>query len=92
MATVNISTSATLVVPEDHRNAVLLQNLSDTDIVIGHSPAVTVEDGPHSGLRIKADGGTLALTALPGDWRLSGRAIYARHAGVGTKPLRYITY
>lgn len=91
MATVTITTAPTLVLPAGNRSVSVLQNLSDTDIFVGDSPNVTVADGPHSGIRVRAGGGTLTLTGLPGNPGLPGSPLYAVHAGSGGKPLRHLT-
>jgi len=74
----------------------MLQNLSDTDIYIRFTgSAVTVEDGANAGLKLHANGGMISLPDLPSDSRFGSiqnendNAVYAIHAGSGTKTLRY---
>lgn len=89
MPSVNIATTPTEVLSRASRNAVVLQNLSDTDMFVAARGNLTAAAGDNSGLRIKADGGTLSLTDLAGNGSVADAAIYAVHAGTGTKELRY---
>lgn len=89
MPSVDIATTPTQVLPRAGRNALILQNLSDTDIYIAARGNVTAAAGENSGLRIKADGGTLSLTDLATNRAVADAAIYAVHGGSGTKELRY---
>lgn len=96
MASVDVTTSATLVIPaSDDRRVLMIQNLSDTDIYIGFAAGVTVADGANSGIKIPANGGNISMTDLPNRGHglsrdINDLAIYAVHGGSGTKKLRYI--
>lgn len=92
MPSVNIATTPTEVLPRGSRNAVIFQNLSDTDMFIAARGNVTAAAGPNSGLRVKADGGTLSLTDLFGNRAVADVAIFAVHAGSGNKELRFETF
>jgi hypothetical protein len=89
MPSVNVATNPTEVLPRGSRNAVVFQNLSDTDIFVGARGNVTAAAGENSGLRVRAAGGTFALTDLFGSRAVADAAIFAVHAGTGTKELRY---
>lgn len=90
MPSVNIATTATQLITPRNMNNIICQNLSDTDIYIGTSALVTAASGANSGLRIKAAGGVLALNELRNRPHAAPYLeLYAVHAGVGTKELRY---
>lgn len=96
MASVDVTTTATLAIPAGtDRRVLMIQNLSDTDIYIGFAAGVTVADGANSGIQIPANGGNISMTDLPsrghGAYRdINDVGIYAVHGGSGTKKLRYI--
>lgn len=92
MATIDVTTTPAQALPRGNRHAAILQNLSDTDIYVSSDPGVTAADGPYSGLRIKADGGTLAIADVASNKETADRAIYAVHAGSGVKALRYVQF
>lgn len=91
MPSINVTTAATQVVPPGTRSALILQNVSDTDIFFGFDSTVTATAGANSGIRLAANGGSITITRLPegGGGSASG-GVYAVHAGTGTKELRFL--
>jgi hypothetical protein len=91
MPTLNVTTSSTVVLPFRRRKALIIQNLSDTDIYVNFNAAVTIADGATAGLRLKADGGSISLPELSGAaGRANDMSVSAIHGGSGTKTLRYV--
>jgi hypothetical protein len=52
MPSITVTTTPTEIVPRRGRNSIGIQNVSGQTVYIGHTPEVTVADGPHSGIPI----------------------------------------
>ena len=88
MPSVNVTTTAALVVPSGSRRALILQNVSDADITFAFRPGVTAT-GADAGLVLKPDE-TFAIGALAGStFNTAATPVYALHAGSGDKVLRW---
>ena len=87
MAAIAVTTTAieVLAAGED-RSAFVFQNVSDTDIYVGNTSAVTASEGAETGIKIIAGG---QFVNSPCDIRQSRlhKAWYAIHAGTGNKTL-----
>lgn len=85
--TITTTASVALAVATTARQAVIFQNISDTDIYIGQTNAVTATVGANTGIRVKA-GGDLTISTEVGNNRYSVNAAwFAIHAGTGDKTL-----
>lgn len=88
MPSLNVTTTSAEVLPARNRSALILQNISDTEVWLNFNAHVTASAGAQAGLRL-LPGGTFSLTELPRG-SANNVAVYAIHAGAGTKELRYI--
>lgn len=80
---------STPVIPARKRAVLILQNLSDADIHIAFEP-VSVDGASDAGIQLAAGGGSISLPELPYAQAANNTAIFAVHAGEGTKHLNYI--
>lgn len=84
----SVTTTAQVAAADARRRSIFLQNQSDTDLYVAFGNAnVTGPSGASPGIKILANGGTLAAAAVsPWDQSLDG-PIHAIHAGTGSKVL-----
>tara|TARA_S200002703_G_scaffold158954_1_gene170770 strand:- start:1530 stop:1811 length:282 start_codon:yes stop_codon:yes gene_type:complete len=90
MPSVNITNSATQIVADNHRQALILQNDSDVDMFIGLNSNVTVASGANAGLRLKAGANFSVHDLGDGSTTVDNTSWYAVHESTGNKILRFL--